>query len=183
MHPAVQELTRLVPPPADHRPRAWDRTEERLGTALPQDYKDLVDTYGGGVFDETIWILEPGCTDEGYDLLAVVAERAEVLARLWGLGEPKPVELAADGSNVLPFAYIEGSGAYLYWLTGETAPPEEWTVLVNEGRGPEWEHHAVSAAEFVAGVLTGRIRSETLGAFEDTEHGFESNTDILGSDE
>ncbi|WP_369142128.1 SMI1/KNR4 family protein [Streptomyces sp. R44] len=181
MHPAVQELTRLVPPPAGGGPRTWSRTEQLLGTALPQDYKDLVDTYGGGVFDGTIWILEPDCTDQDYDLVAIAGERTEVLGRLWDRGEPKPDELAADGSDVLPFAYIEGSGAYLYWLTSETAKPEQWTVLVNEGRGPEWEHHAVSAAEFVAGVLTGRIHSETLGEFEDTERGFDSNADIFGS--
>ncbi|MFC8765752.1 SMI1/KNR4 family protein, partial [Streptomyces sp. NPDC057193] len=83
--------------------------------ALPQDYKDLIDTYGGGVFDETIWILEPDCADQDYDLVAVAAEQAEVLENLWGGGEPKPAELAADGTNVLPFAYIEGTGAYLYW--------------------------------------------------------------------
>lgn len=183
MHPAVEELTGLVSPPATAQPRTWTETEERLGTALPQDYKDLIDTYGGGVFDETIWILEPDCADQDYDLVAVAAEQAEVLENLWGGGEPKPAELAADGTNVLPFAYIEGTGAYLYWLIGETAKPDEWTVLVNEGRGPEWEHHPVSVAAFVAGVLTGRIHSETLGELQDTEHSFDSNSDILGSDE
>ncbi|MFB7452949.1 SMI1/KNR4 family protein [Streptomyces sp. NPDC056194] len=183
MNPAVEVLTRLVPPPAAVQPRTWSQTQERLGTALPEDYKDLVDTYGGGVFDETIWILEPDCADQDYDLVAIAAERAEVLGNLWGSGEPKPEALLRDGTGVLPFAYIEGSGAYLYWLTSETAKPEEWTVLVNEGRGPEWEHHPVGAAAFVAGMLTGQIHSETIGELEETEHGFDSNADILGSEE
>ncbi|MFF3603745.1 hypothetical protein [Streptomyces sp. NPDC002463] len=57
MHPDVERLTHLVPPPAERRPRAWPEVEGRLGSARPEDFKDLVDAYGGGVFDETIWIL------------------------------------------------------------------------------------------------------------------------------
>ncbi|MFC8766001.1 SMI1/KNR4 family protein, partial [Streptomyces sp. NPDC057193] len=98
-------------------------------------------------------------------------------------GEPKPAELAADGTNVLPFAYIEGTGAYLYWLTEETAKPDEWTVLANEGRGPEWEHHPVSAVAFVAGVLCGQIHSGTLGEPENTQHSFDSTPTFLAPTE
>lgn len=59
-------------------------------------------------------------------------------ARLREIGpEPRPEQLEADGAGLLPFAYIEGTGAYLSWLTGEDVRPEDWTVLANAGRGPE----------------------------------------------
>ena len=180
MHPDVEQLTRIVPPPAERGPRAWPEVEARLGTALPEDFKDLVDTYGGGVFDETIWVLEPDCADRDYDLLAMKEERAEVLARLWEIGpEPRPVQLEAAGAGLLPFAYIEGTGAYLYWLTSKDGRPEDWTVLANAGRGPEWEHHPVQSTQFILSVITGEIHSEILYNLPVEDHTFDSNDDIL----
>ncbi|MFJ8748145.1 SMI1/KNR4 family protein [Streptomyces sp. NPDC102441] len=38
------------------RSRDWPAVERELGTTLPTDYRQLVETYGGGVFDETIWL-------------------------------------------------------------------------------------------------------------------------------
>ncbi|MEV6204206.1 SMI1/KNR4 family protein [Streptomyces sp. NPDC051771] len=108
----MEQVTRIVPPPAQPAPRAWDEVEARLGTALPQDFKDLVDTYGGGAFDETIRMLEPDCADRDDDLLAMKEER-----------------------------------------------PEDWTVLANAGRGPEWEHHTVQSTRFVLSAITGEIHS------------------------
>ncbi|MFB6627036.1 SMI1/KNR4 family protein [Streptomyces sp. NPDC056374] len=181
MHPHVERLTRVVPPPAEQRPWAWAEIEERLGGALPEDFRDLVDTYGGGVFDETIWILEPDCAEPGYDLLAVKEERAEVLARLWEIGpEPRPEQLEAAGAGLLPFAYIEGTGAHLYWLSSGDVRPDEWTVLANAGRGPEWEHHPVSGVRFILSVLTGEIRSDILGNLPADDHAFDPNAEILG---
>ncbi|MFI8915143.1 hypothetical protein ACIGW4_26440 [Streptomyces sp. NPDC053513] len=111
----MERLTRIVPPPAGRQPRDWPEVEARLGSALPEDFKDLVDTYGGGVFDGTVWILEPDCADSDHDLPAMKEERAEVPARLWEIGpEPRPEQLEADGAGLLPFAYVEGTGAYLY---------------------------------------------------------------------
>ncbi|MFC8765927.1 SMI1/KNR4 family protein, partial [Streptomyces sp. NPDC057193] len=98
--------------------------------------------------------------------------------------DPRPgVPLRHGRTNEQPSRQSHDQQLLLGPLIGETAKPDEWTVLVNEGRGPEWEHHPVSVAAFVAGVLTGRIHSETLGELQDTEHSFDSNSDILGSDE
>ncbi|MEU7124414.1 SMI1/KNR4 family protein [Streptomyces zaomyceticus] len=181
MHPDVEQLTCIVPPPAERQPRAWPEVEARLGSALPEDFKDLVDTYGGGVFDETIWILEPDCADPDYDLLAMKAERAKVLARLWEIGpEPRPEQLEDDGAGLLPFAYIEGTGAYLYWLTGDNVRPEDWTVLANAGRGPEWEYRPVPSARFILSVLTGDAHSDILDNLPVDDHTFDPNDEILG---
>ncbi|CAM5700953.1 Knr4/Smi1-like domain-containing protein OS=Streptomyces griseomycini OX=66895 GN=FHS37_005303 PE=4 SV=1 [Streptomyces griseomycini] len=58
---ALDALVRLCPPPAEPPPPVdWAQAERALGTALPTDYKQLVETYGDGIFDETIWLLVPG---------------------------------------------------------------------------------------------------------------------------
>ncbi|MCT7351316.1 hypothetical protein N4P33_03925 [Streptomyces sp. 15-116A] len=91
--------------------------------------------YGGGVFSETIWLLDPECPDGEYNLIGQATERAAVLGEVWK-GEAKPVELQESGAQVLPWAYVEDSGMYLYWLRRPGQTPNEWTVILNEGRGP-----------------------------------------------
>ncbi len=179
MNPTVARITELVPPPAPPRPRDWETVEAQLGTPLPEDYKQLVDLYGGGVFDEVVWLLEPGCPVEDYDLLAITREREEILPRLWAIGEPKPTGLTEDGTRLLPWAYVEDGGQYLYWLARPDQAPGEWTVKINEGRGPEWESHAVSCARFLLSFMTGEIRSGILPEPPGEPHVFDANTDIL----
>ncbi|MGY4394583.1 SMI1/KNR4 family protein [Streptomyces virginiae] len=182
MHPAVEALVQLVPPQQEAAPRDWSAVHSRLGHDLPEDYRQLVDTYGGGLFDEVIWILEPDCEDKEYDLFAMIQERAEVLERLWekGRGEPKPAQLAEPASSLVPFAHIEGTGAFLYWLTQEGQDPAAWTVMADAGRGPEWEYYPVSCVRFVKAALTGEIRSNMFDEMLPTDnHTFEPTRGFL----
>ncbi|PLW72642.1 SMI1/KNR4 family protein [Streptomyces sp. SCUT-3] len=179
MNASVARLTEILPPPATPQPKDWEAVERELGTPLPSDYKQLVDTYGGGVFDETIWLLEPGCPDENYDLLAASKEREEVLGELWGTGEPKPVELQEEGARALPWGYGEGGGEFLYWLVRPGQDPDSWTVMINEGRGPEWERHPMSCTQFLVSVLTGETDSGIFCELPVETHGFDRNADIL----
>ncbi|MEV8107207.1 SMI1/KNR4 family protein [Streptomyces sp. NPDC088135] len=68
----------------------WAAVEEALDIVLPADYKRLVQTYGGGLFAGVLWLLEPGCSDAMYDLVAQTAEREAILTELWEAGEDKP---------------------------------------------------------------------------------------------
>lgn len=178
MHPAVERLTALVAPSGPRRSRDWPGVEQALGTPLPGDYTELVQVYGGGVFDETIRLLDPACPDEDYELVTASAERDEVLAELWQT-EPVPDEIRETGARVIPWAYVEGSGAYLYWLVRPGQKPEEWTVMLNEGRGPEWEHHATSCAPFLLSLLTGEAETGYFPELPVEDHRFESNDSIL----
>ncbi|MFI6412871.1 SMI1/KNR4 family protein [Streptomyces sp. NPDC050585] len=178
MHPAVERLTALIPPTGPRHSRDWPGVEQALGTPLPGDYKQLVEIYGGGVFDGTVWLLDPACPDEDYELVAAAAERAEVLACLWQT-EPVPDEVRDTGARVIPWAYVEGSGAYVYWLVRPGLKPDEWTVMLNEGRGPGWEHHATSCAPFLLSVLTGEAKSGYFSGLLSQDHRFESNDDVL----
>lgn len=178
MHPAVERLTELVPPPGPRRSRHWPSAEQELGTPLPADYRQIVETYGGGVFDETIWLLDPACPDDDYNLLAATTERTEVLANLWKT-EPTPDQLRTAGARVIPWAYVEDSGAYLYWLAQPGQKPDEWTVMLNEGRGPRWEHHNTPCTPFLLAVLTGHAETDYFPGLPTDQHQFDSNDDIL----
>ncbi|MFE0424904.1 hypothetical protein [Streptomyces sp. NPDC058953] len=183
---ATDALVRLCPPPAGP-PRVvdWARTERALGTALPADYKRLAETYGDGVFDETFWLLAPGSAHDDCDLAVQVKERDEILAGLWELGEDRPACLLEPDARVVPWAYEEGTGAFLYWLVRPGRHPDEWTVLYNEGRGPLWEHHDTGCADFLLAVLTGTADTEYFGYFYEVlkpaEHRFEPADAVFGT--
>ncbi len=183
---AFDSLVRLFPPPAGPLPTVdWARAERALGASLPADYKKLVETYGDGVFDETIWLLVPDSAYDKCNLRAQTTERNEILAGLWEVGEEKPAGLLETGARVLPWAYQEGAGAFLYWLVRPGQHPDEWTVLYNEGQGPLWEPHDMGCLAFLLAVLTGTVETEYFGylyeVLKPTEHRFVPADQILGT--
>ncbi|MFD7556165.1 SMI1/KNR4 family protein [Streptomyces sp. NPDC059835] len=182
---AVDALVRLCPPPADPPPAVdWAKTERALGTALPADYKQLVEAYGDGIFGDTIWLLVPDSADGDCDLLAQWAERDEILAELWEF-EEKPAVLLEAGARVVPWAFEEGTGAFLYWGVRPDRQPHEWTVLYNEGRGPLWEHHETGCSAFLLAVLTGTAQTEYFGSLYEepkpTRHRFMTAAEARGT--
>ncbi|WP_405527092.1 SMI1/KNR4 family protein [Streptomyces avidinii] len=181
----LDALVRLCPPPAELPPAVdWVQAERALGAALPTDYKQLVETYGDGIFDETIWLLVPESAHSDCDLHAQTTERDEILADLWEF-EAKPAGLLEAGARVLPWAFEEGTGAFLYWLARPGQQPDEWTVLYNEGRGPLWEHHDMGCSAFLLAVLTGTAETDYFGHLYDvlkpTEHRFATADQTLGA--
>ncbi|MEV0032188.1 SMI1/KNR4 family protein [Nocardia sp. NPDC050793] len=159
---SVEQLGQLVSPPSKRRDIEWDAVERELGVELPADYKELIDTYGGGYWDEYLYVLEPGCPNNYYDLVGWKDWQAEVLEDLWQF-EDKPAELQEDGARLLPWATTD-NGEHLYWLIRPSQRPDDWTVMVNEARGERWEHFGHTCTQFLASALTGDIRSTLLSA-------------------
>lgn len=179
MNPHVARLAARIPPPAGTQPKDWGPVETQLGTTLPEDYKELVDTYGGGLFDDAIWLLEPGCANKYYDVLTENEGRMEMLRRLWERSAPKPPELEEAGSRVITWALTE-NGENLHWLVRPGQKPEEWTVMISEGRGPEWERYPMPCAQFLESILlTGDVESDIFYDLPADTHEFRSSASFL----
>jgi hypothetical protein len=75
VHPTIEKLIKLVPPPAHPfnvpTDADWAAAEKELGTPLPEDYKDLVNTYGEGCFSDLyICLFSPRHSLDNLHLLA-----------------------------------------------------------------------------------------------------------------
>ncbi|MFI2077228.1 SMI1/KNR4 family protein [Streptomyces triculaminicus] len=179
-------LERLCPPPPTGAEDVeWAAVEEALGTPLPADYKRIVQAYGGGLFAGTLWLLAPGYPDAMYDLVAQTAEREEILDGLWEAGEERPRELEDRDVRLVPWGFDEGAGHFLYWLVRPDVEPEEWTVILNEGRGPLWEATPVSCSRFLLDVVAGTTTSFYFSDLDDMvdperRYRFVPNAEILG---
>ncbi|MFJ8646421.1 hypothetical protein ACIRNI_09880 [Streptomyces sp. NPDC093546] len=176
MNPHVEHLARVIPPPDTPEPTNWPDVEAALGGTLPSDYKVLVDAFGGGVFDDAVWLLAPHGVSPSYDLLKENAgSRRGALER----SGSTPPELDEEGSDVIAWALTE-DGATLYWLLRPGQDPDDWTVMVHEGRGPDWERFPMSCTEFLERLLvTGDIESDILCDLPADSHGFRPSSGFL----
>ncbi|WP_338674266.1 SMI1/KNR4 family protein [Streptomyces sp. SCSIO 30461] len=164
-HPAVARLRELLPPPdSGCDPVDWERTKRTTRLAFPADYREFVESYGGGEIDEYLSIGTPPVPGSAYgDLLDKVdpslsdRDRAELGALL--PGGPLP--------PLLPFA-DSASGDVAFWL--RAGAPDDWRVAVFRRQTPygmnRWSVFDGGMASFCVAVLTGEVNpfSERLSA-------------------
>lgn len=119
--------------------------EERLGTALPSDYKKLVETFGDGAFDGFLDVRLPADIVKG-------AEFASGWAKAHGTPSWEPHPPFPEPGGLLPWAGTEHETSF-YWIT-EGPDPDAWPVYVTEV-GPEaGTRFAMTTTEFVFRMLT-----------------------------
>jgi hypothetical protein len=164
MSEALDELRRLVPPPEDPPPPAdWTAARDELGFDLPEDYRELIDLYGPGLFDEELRVLAPGHQNEGLDLLRGTDQQLRGLRyRRDQAGEHIPYEPEPVGGGLIAWG-ITGNGDVCYWRVVDAEAPASWTVVVDEVRGGEWHPFDGTVTEFLAGLFSGRVRAEFYG--------------------
>jgi hypothetical protein len=162
MNSALARLTQLITPPSEPRTTDWEAVQRQLGVTLPTDYKELIRVYGGSNWDDYLYLLEPGCPNDNYDLIEWEDQQTKALEGLWEF-EKKPDELADPGSRVIPWAATD-NGECLYWLVKPGRNPDQWTVMANEARGDCWEHYPMTCTGFLLAALTGDVHSDVLSS-------------------
>ena len=114
----------------------WTSVEERLGTALPGDYKQLVERFGYGAFDGCLDLLPPDGPRGSLDLV----EFNEWWAR-WavvnGDSSWEPYRLYPSPGGPLQWASTEQKTSF-YWLT-EGPDPDRWPILVTDVGPADWD--------------------------------------------
>ena len=104
---------------------------DRLGTTLPVEYVDLVNTYGGGMWGGELWFPPPG------GLFELADEAASAYRQLRAeFPEHYPLRVWPEPGGFLAFA-SSANGDYVGWLT--LGDPDSWPVIVwprDEDQGP-----------------------------------------------
>lgn len=132
----------------------WNATERQI-CRLPEDYKDFVGRFGTGNVSGFIWILNPVSQHRYLNLHAEIEPILGALRELRESGEACPYPLYPEPGGLLPFGKSDNGDA-LYWLTiGE---PKRWPIVVNAARDEMYEKFECDMTDFLAGILTRRIR-------------------------
>ncbi|MFF8612005.1 SMI1/KNR4 family protein [Streptomyces sp. NPDC015350] len=129
----------------------WAAVESRLGTVLPGDYKELVERFGHGEFDDYLGLLIPDGPPGSLDLIEFNEFWARAAAECGG-GPWKPYGLHPAPGGLLQWASTEQQSSF-YWLT-EDSDPDRWPILVTGDDYGEWDRFDGSTAEFVHRLLT-----------------------------
>ncbi|MEU6170016.1 Lsr2 family DNA-binding protein [Streptomyces tanashiensis] len=152
---SLTALTGLCPPPAVVPPAPdWPQVEDTLGTDLPQDYKDLITTYGPGQFCGFITLYQPHAPSEWADLTGPMPARLRGQIEEVRQAARNPWQLPHSPENLLAMG-VTGNGDYLFWVTQPADTPNEWTVAVNEALRAPWFTYKGSLTEFLVSVLSG----------------------------
>jgi hypothetical protein len=153
------ELIRLLPAPSKpvDPPTAatWARVEADLGTALPDDYKWFVETYGTGQIGEVLWIYNPSARQSMWRLQDQDAEMRTILGELLedGAEADKFGEKSAD--DFVCFGSDEDCDSFL-WQRSDlhlSAPP----VLVVSRLATKLDTCAAGFLDFLQAALEGRL--------------------------
>jgi hypothetical protein len=156
---SLKRLTALVSPPEHPQgcpPDAvWRSVEAQLRLHLPNDYHELVMTYGTGRFDGFLWVLVPDSRNPHLNLM----EKAHVQLQAWRalkeeFGEPIPYSLYPERDGLLPWALTD-NGDVLHWQTGED--PENWRIVVADSRAADWDEYQLSTTQFLSSLLSREI--------------------------
>lgn len=153
------DLARLRPPAS---PFDWEQVEQRIGAPVPQDYRELIDAGGGGLWLDYLRLYLPA---PGPGLKHVDLERSGLeFAQLQDLFEDEVVEPPEDldpDSRLLPWAST-GTGATLYWEVPSAAVTDSYSTRVSDRNGYLWEKYDMASTDLLLGVVQGELRSELL---------------------
>lgn len=159
---SLPKLKKLVRPPKNPvntgTPKFWADYEKKIGTALPSDYKQFIDTYGSGDFAQFYSIFNP------FESEAVLSQMDEI-KQDYREGhddneERYPFPVFPEPGGILPWG-VDTNGNDYFWLT--KGGPDDWTVLAHEVRGDGAIEHPCGMTEFLLKVLKKEIPALASG--------------------
>jgi len=161
----LTELQAVAPPPDNPvfagTPSQWREVEQRIGTALPQDYKQLINLYGSGSFGGRVCLLSPFIGEASsrtqFSLFRGM-KNLSIIEPFQREGpdacQPFPIYPALGG--LLPWGMFCSDSPMQCWRT--QGKPDSWpTVVLDNDWSEEYLEYATSATGFLVGWLTGKI--------------------------
>ncbi|WP_344661512.1 SMI1/KNR4 family protein [Catenulispora subtropica] len=164
---SIDELGATVSPPEGQRPAVpWDEVEAMLGSALPRDYKELVETYGPGSFWGFIHVFQVDGQYPALDLVGQVSVNLDALKYLRDRGEVVPYDIEGDAS--LLSCGRTDNGDIIYWVRERSIDPDDWVIAVNAARDDRWFEYSGGITSFLSKVMT---RALTVPVFPEALSG------------
>ena len=174
---SLESLTEIVPPPKQPYETSigqnWLEVESALQTTLPQDYKDYIGLYGSGQIGEILWVFNPFSSSPHLNLLDQVGQILGIWQSIraeFGKREC-PYPLYPEPNGLLSWGYAD-TGATVFWQT--TGNPEDWIVVLNESRGPQFERFQQPMTSFLTAILSRNLKSRILPA-----HAFTGRSNVF----
>jgi len=162
---SLKELKAIVAPPqkplGTGSTRGWKDVEKKLGTALPDDYKEIIDTYGIGWFGNWVCIYSPfheryNLPKRHEDICCWIRESIE--------DDPEsfpPYPLFPTKGGLLFVGQSDNAEAVCYVTEGN---PEDWSIVTMDNKylRQYYNHFETGLAEMLVKWLSGEIEGECI---------------------
>jgi hypothetical protein len=159
----LRELARLSQMREVSRPAPdWSAVTSTLGFDVPADYKQLIDRYGAGAFNDYVLIYGPGEDVQAFDLTVNGLYWDTYLKEEWAdCAEAMPLPLRGRDITVLSWGATE-DGLQLFWIAEPGTPPEHWPVVFYRVEGEAWEFYPRSTVEVLLALVRNELPTELL---------------------
>lgn len=150
----VALLRRVDPPRVPHRTRvSWSAVEELLGTALPSDYRRLIEDRGPGIVAEVVvhGPTGPGAPTDLVDWLDGIQRMIASLRSITCDHVPPPFYPEAGG--ILPWGLLYDGQIVGWAVTSES--PDTWPVVVLNSELDSLTLHPVTATAYLLARIPG----------------------------
>lgn len=157
---SLSRLIELVPPPATPFEigtlEEWRDRESDIGVALPTDYRDLVLTYGTGLFAGFYRIYNPFAASQYMSLMASITRVCgQNRVSQQSFPDRFPYPYFPEASGLIPWGNDENGNDY-FWLA--EGPVETWNVVQDENRGGGITRQPFTMTGFLVSVLEGKTK-------------------------
>ncbi|MFF2476168.1 hypothetical protein [Streptomyces sp. NPDC058066] len=145
----------------------WGTVEQELDATLPADFKQLVDTFGMGVFGEYLYPL--GDTSGEFSVSGDLSMLRQTLSRHPDATSVyRPYAVFEPGKEgLLSWAQSTAEEAEFYWLAQDGEDSDRWPIVARVDSTDDWHRFEMPVSEFIFRMLT-----------DDTVHPFGVPTDL-----
>ncbi|WP_037858720.1 hypothetical protein [Streptomyces sp. NRRL S-340] len=132
----------------------WGTVEQEIGAPLPADFKQLVDTFGMGVFGEYLYPL--GDTAGEFSVSGNLSMLRRTLSRHPdATGVYRPYAVFEPGRvGLLSWAQSTAEEAEFYWLARDGEDPDRWPIVARVDPTGDWHRFEMPVSAFVFRMLT-----------------------------
>ena len=151
-------LLQILPPPnISPRTHQWNQVETELHVCLPDDYKQLIETYGCGSINEFLWFLSPFVENEWLNLNKrfKFLKDAHLLSKEVLPQYTPPYNFYDGETGLFPWAFTD-NGDVLYWNFGATSGE----VVVINSRNWEYDAYQMDISDFLVLLLENKLESK-----------------------
>ncbi|WP_280319213.1 hypothetical protein [Nocardia wallacei] len=154
---ALDDLTTLLPPPPGAGAAFdWTTVARRLGvTALPDDFQQLLSTYGDVRFCNALRLFRPA-TEPWLDLAEVTLAAREPLGdnEFGDTPDNVPAGVSIEATSLIQWGGSFG-GDYCLW-DAHDPDPARWTLVFTDADKLDWGFHPGTVTEYLLAWLTRR---------------------------
>ena len=158
----------IAPPPKPVEtgtPKSWKEAEAFLGVPLPADYKDLIDHYGTGSFEDLLMVYTPFTQIEYLNLFYALDTLQQADRQTQKLGDPtwtavNPFAYFPALKGLLPWGCTRNLSQVFFWQVQGT--PAAWETVFYNLRNGEYEVWKYSLSGFLYRLFTRQIESVLL---------------------